>query len=52
MTFLIVLLALTALAFAAAGHVWLRDGGPRRPIRPRAEDEWSSDLPNHPYATG
>jgi hypothetical protein len=43
----LVLPAVVALALEL--HAAISDGGVRFHFLPRAGDEWSSDLPSHPY---
>lgn len=51
MTTYIVLLLAVAIAAAVYAARWTgSDGGPRHDPLPRAEDDWSSNLPTHPYA--
>ncbi|NEE02557.1 hypothetical protein [Phytoactinopolyspora halotolerans] len=45
---LVVLLALLIVALAWLIRQARNDGGPR-PAPRRHQDEWSSDLPSHPY---
>ncbi|MGH8828329.1 MAG: hypothetical protein ACRDVZ_12205 [Jiangellaceae bacterium] len=39
----------TLVAIALELHAAISDGGARFHFLPRAGDEWSSDLPSHPY---
>lgn len=43
------ILAVIGMAIVAARWAGT-DGGPRRTPPPRAENEWSPDLPDHPYS--
>ncbi|WP_162606192.1 hypothetical protein [Jiangella asiatica] len=51
MDIVIMLLLAAVIVAAIAAARWAdSDGGPRHDPLPRAEDEWSPNLPNHPYA--
>lgn len=45
-------IAVVVVAGAALRRWVTNDGGPRPEPLPRYEDDWSADLPTHPYATG
>lgn len=54
MVFIVLLAIATTIVVAGAAlrHWVTNDGGPRPEPLPRYEDDWSADLPTHPYATG
>ncbi|WP_158564332.1 hypothetical protein [Jiangella anatolica] len=50
-TVTLLLVLAVAIAAAVTAARWAgSDGGPRHDPLPRADDEWSPTLPNHPYA--
>jgi hypothetical protein len=53
MTIFLFIAVIVGLAVAATFMArWVdHDGGPRRPLLPRAKDSWSTDRPTRPYAT-